>query len=151
MAFRFSTGLRTAMMGSTGFKGAMDDGKMVIFSGTIPADADATEGSGTELMVVTVDGGAFPSAGVTFDAAAAAAVSKAAAETWKGEGLATGTPTWFRFYGPTVVTGASTTAIRFDGTVGTSNADALVSVAQITLGADNYVNSCTLTMDAVQS
>ena len=151
MAFRFSTGLRNAMMGSIGFKGAMDTGRMDIYSGTIPADADTTEGAGTLLMSITVDGAAFPAAGLSFDAPASGAIAKAAAETWKGEGLATNTPTWFRFYGPTVVTGASITAIRFDGTVGTSNADALVSVAQITLGADNYVNTCELSMDAVQA
>ena len=150
MAFRFSTGLRNAMMGSTGFSGAMNGGVMDIFSGTIPADADTTEGAGTKLMRVTVDAGAFPAAGLDFAAAADGGVEKDG-DTWKGTGLATNTPTWFRFYGPTVVTGDSTTAIRFDGTVGTSNADALVSVAQITLNAANYVNSCALTMDAVQS
>lgn len=152
MGLRLSTGLRNAIMGSTGFVGAMNDGVIDIYSGTIPADADTTEGSGTKLLRVTVDGGAFTSGAATnglgFNSAASGAASKADAETWQGEGLASGTAAWFRFYANTVVTGASTTAVRFDGTVGTSGADLILTSTSIVSGATTTIDSATFTLPA---
>jgi len=137
MAYRFSTGLRNAMMDSTGFKGAMTLGFLKIFSGTIPTDADQDEGAGTLLLTISVDSGAT---GLSFGAVANGTVVKAN-EVWSGVGAATGVASWFRFYDSNETTGASTTAIRFDGTVGTSNADMLVVSTSITSGATTTVDS----------
>lgn len=148
MSFRLSTGLRDAMLAGIGFKGAFDGGKIDIFSGSIPADADTDEGAGTKLITITVGAGAFPGAGVTFDAPSGGSISGAAAETWQGVGLANGVSSWFRMYGPTVVTGDSTTAIRLDGTIGTSNADMIVSSVNVVLSATSTIGSSTFTLPA---
>lgn len=148
MSFRLSTGLRNAMLAGIGFKGAFDGGKIDIFSGTIPANADTEEGSGVQLVIITVGAGAFPANGINFDAPDAGSISGAAAETWQGLGLFNGTAAWFRMYGPTVVLGDSTTAIRLDGTVGTSGADMIVSSTGIVLNATSTISSSTFTLPA---
>jgi len=118
MTLRISTGLRNALLGTASFKDAMEDGIIDIYSGSQPADADTAE-SGTQLVRITVSSGAFTSGvatnGLEFGTASGGSIAKASAETWSGVGLATGTAGWFRFYANTVVTGGSTTAVRFDG------------------------------------
>lgn len=129
MAESFSTGLRNGLLGTSDFKTLMADGILCIFSGTKPASADAAEGSGLLLMKYTLNGGAFTGGvstnGINFDVVANGVISKDALETWSGVGLAaagTGTTaTWFRFYDNNYTTGASTTAVRFDGSIGTSS------------------------------
>jgi len=152
MGLRLSTGLRNALMAEIGFKGAMADGILEIFSGAIPANADTTEGAGTKLLRVTIASGAFTSGvatnGLDFDAPAAGVLSKAAAETWSGVGLADGTAAWFRFYSNTVVIGASTTTCRFDGTVGTSGADLLLTSTSIVTSATTTIDTATFTLPA---
>lgn len=128
MAESFSTGLRNALLGTADFKTLMNDGVLAIFSGTKPANADAAE-AGSLLMLYTLNAGAFvpgaPANGLSFDAIANGVISKTALETWSGVGLAAAgagtTATWFRFYDNAYVTGASTTAKRFDGNIGTSS------------------------------
>lgn len=128
MAESFSTGLRNALLGTSDFKTLMNDGVLAIYSGTKPANADAVE-AGSLLMLYTLDAGAFTPGvatnGLSFDVVANGVISKTALENWSGVGLAaagTGTTaTWFRFYDNDYVTGASTTAIRFDGSIGTSS------------------------------
>jgi hypothetical protein len=128
MAESFSTGLRNALLGTSDFKTAMANGVLCIFSGTKPANADAVE-SGSLLMQYTLNSGAFVAGaaanGLEFDIVANGVISKAALEVWSGVGLpaaGTGTTaTWFRFYANAYVTGASTSAVRFDGSIGTSS------------------------------
>jgi hypothetical protein len=128
MAESFSTGLRNGLLGTNDFKTLMNGGVLGIFSGTKPASADLIEG-GTLLMLYTLGAHAFTPGnatyGLTFDVVANGIVSKTALETWSGLGLAaagTGTTaTWFRFYDVNYTTGASTSAVRFDGSIGTSS------------------------------
>ena len=61
---------------------------------------------------------------------------------WSGVGLAAGTAGWFRCYANDYVTGLSTTALRFDGTVGTS-----ASTAQLVLPSVSVALSQTITVD----
>jgi len=128
MAESFSTGLRNGLLGTSDFKTLMADGILCIFSGTKPASADAVE-SGDLLMEYTLSGGDFTGGvstnGLNFDVVASGVISNDATETWSGIGLAaagTGTTaTWFRFYDNAYTTGASTSAVRFDGSIGTSS------------------------------
>ena len=88
--------------------------------------------------------------GLNFDAPSAGVLSKAAAETWSGIGLAaagTGTTaTYFRFYDNNYDTGASPTGLRFDGAVGTSSLSELqMTVTTIVEGAPVVINSFTYT------
>jgi hypothetical protein len=58
MALRSSTGLRQAIAGSYGWRQALANGRLRIYSGTQPATAD-TAASGTLLETFTLSGGAF--------------------------------------------------------------------------------------------
>jgi hypothetical protein len=144
MARKFSTGLRNAILGSNSFKAALADGVIGIYSGGQPADADQAE-TGTLLCLVTESGGAFvPGAaanGLEFGTAANGIIEKAAAETWMGTILATGSAGWFRHYDNNYTTGASTTAVRFDGSCATSGAQLNLSTLNFVLNAPFYINT----------
>lgn len=128
MAERLSTGFVNAA-NTIGVKPAMTNFTIHVYSGTQPDNADLAE-NGVKLLEITVGGLPFvsgqPGNGLNFGDSVAGVLSKAVAEEWKGVGLAAagaGTQaTWFRAYANTVVTGASETAVRFDGQVGTTTA-----------------------------
>lgn len=98
------------------------NGVLAIYTGAQPASADDAE-RGTLLCLITRGGGAFtpgqPDNGlnVQFNSADNTIV-KVDSESWSGEVIANGTPGWFRFYDNNYTTGKSTTAKRFDGSVG---------------------------------
>lgn len=146
MTIKLSTGLRTKMLngGATGgIKGALDGGNINIYSGPQPLSAD-TGATGTLLATVSV-----ASAGLTFDAAVAGAISKAAAEDWGFTGLANGTAGWFRFFpaaGDPSTT--STTEARIDGSIASSGGDMRVATVSIVTGAPNAVHIFKLTLPA---
>lgn len=151
MTIRFSTGLRNAMLGSTGASAALNDGIIYIYSGAQPASADNAV-SGTLLLKITVDAGAWtagaPTNGLGFEAAAAGVLSKAAAETWKGLGEAAGTAGWARFCGNTAdAGGASTTLARIDMAVAKTGADLNISNTVIAVGAPTTIDTFNLTMN----
>jgi hypothetical protein len=129
MAERLSTGFVNAVNVTGSVKSLMADGIVAIYSGTQPTTADDTE-SGTLLMLLTLNSGAFTPGvatnGLNMDVSVAGVLAKAVAEVWSGLGLAaagTGTVAgWFRWYDNDMVTGASTTAVRVDGSIGTTTA-----------------------------
>ncbi len=101
----FSTGFRNAMLNS-GLATLFDNGFIDIYSGTIPADANAAEGAGTKLAQVDLPSTAL---------AAAADGSKDLTGTWQeASAIAAGTAAWARMYDSNHTTGASTTAVRID-------------------------------------
>jgi len=148
---RFSTGLRDGILNATGIKEAMAAGVLRLYSGSQPASADSAI-SGTLLAEITVGGGAFAHGtatnGLDFDAPVAGILSKAAAETWRGDGLADGVAGWFRFCANPVDTGgSSTTLARIDGSVGRSAADLNLSNTSIVTGVPTTVDVFQITMD----
>ncbi len=108
----FSTGYRDELLdGVDSMATKFANGFLDIFSGSQPADADATEGAGVLLASVLLPAAPF----------AAAAVGGAIAKlgTWEDTSAnATGTAAWFRLYDSGHVTGASTAEVRIDGSVG---------------------------------
>jgi len=58
MALRFSTALRNAVGSGLSWAEALANGRLYIFTGTQPADADTTD-SGTNLVIFTLLGGAY--------------------------------------------------------------------------------------------
>lgn len=107
----YSTGYRNALLDGSDMTTLFSGGQLDIFSGSQPADADATEGAGTVLASITLPTPAF--------AASASGGAIAKAGTWQDlSANATGTAAWFRMYDSAVTTGASTTAVRIDGSVG---------------------------------
>ena len=148
MTVKLSTGLRSAMLNGGvggGVKGALDLGKINIYSGPQPLTAD-TGATGTLLGTVTVNAGGT---GLTFDAATAGTLSKAVAENWKFNGIAVGTTGWFRFYpssgNPANV---STTEARIDGSIATSGADVSLTNISITIGSPNTIDVFSITIPA---
>ena len=128
MAEKFSTGDANAR--ATAIKTAYANGVIGIFSGTQPATANDTEGSAVLLALITLNSGAFTAGvstnGINLSDPVDGVLSKASGETWSGLGLVAagelGTDaTWFRHYPNGYVTGASTTAARYDGAVGTTS------------------------------
>lgn len=155
MAERFSTGFRNEFLkaGGKSYADALANGVIEIYSGTQPASADDTEvGSGTLLLTVTLNSGAFtpgsPTNGLNLDAAVDGVLSKAAAEVWSGVGVADGVAGWFRFYDNSMVKGASTTAIRIDGAIATSGAEIVMANTTITTAGTSTLDTFNITAPA---
>jgi len=146
--------MRTAMLGGVanlplnsagGVRTALNLGFIYLYDGTQPATAD-TGATGTQLGKVTVNDSGV---GLTFDAAVAGVLTKAAAETWRFHGLANGTVGWYRFSEAADVPGnLSTTAMRIDGLVGTAGADMNISNTAVVLAAVSTVDTFSFTEPA---
>ncbi len=127
MAERLSTGFVNAIAATGSVKDVMANGVIHIYTGTQPTNADSAE-TGTLVMKITKDGGAFTPGvatnGLNMGTVTAGVLAKNS-DTWKGTGLAaagTGVNAgWFRWYANDVTTGASSTAVRVDGAIGTSS------------------------------
>ena len=135
---KFSTGLRNAMMGSSGCKELLTGGTLRIFSGTPPLSADDAE-DGTLLMELTAGG---TGAGLSFAEPSGAKLSKAVGEVWMTDSTeASGTATYFRF----VAAGdnpmdSSGNMIRIQGTVGEVASDMNVTDPEIASGEPWILN-----------
>lgn len=157
MAERFSTGYVDAKntVGST--KDIMDGGVIHIFGGASqPASADLAE-TGTLICILTKDGLDHTAGNATNGIVLGTStdgVLSLNGDTITGLGLAaagTGTTaTWFRWYDVDVVTGDSTTAIRIDGSVGTSSVNEMY-MANTTIVEDFPVTISTGTYTSQKS
>ena len=141
MAIRLSTGTRNFILDS-GLNTLFDtDGAINIYSGTIPADADADVGAGTLLATLTFN--------ANWIGAASAGVMTLAAIVSDTNVDASGTAAWFRMHdvseGPT---GSSATKKRIDGTVGTSGADLNFNTVTFVAGGTAAISSFTITLPA---
>ena len=127
------------------------------YTGTQPLSADLIE-TGTKLIRITKDGAAFvpgtatngiewedPAEGTGDDDGYTIMRTKEA-DTYKGLGIAEGgnTPGWFRYYDNAVKVGASTTAIRFDGSIGGTGAQ-LVALSTL-----NIIHDISSTLQKLQ-
>ena len=139
--------------GSNG--GSLDEqlrnGVIEVYTGTQPATADLAE-TGTKLLRVTVASGAFVAGaatnGLNLGDAAAGITSKEAGEVWSGVGLAAGTAGWFRYYSNAYVTGASESAVRFDGICGVGTGELRMSSLTVAVGATTTIDTGTVTQPA---
>jgi hypothetical protein len=126
-------------------------GVMRIFAGSMPTDADTTEGS-TALVEITQGSGTFVAGtednGLLLGNVSSGVLAQETGETWSGAATSTGTAGWFRFYDNALTTGASTTAIRFDGDIATSGAALNMSNTSITSGGTVTIDSVSITQPA---
>jgi hypothetical protein len=125
MAERLSTGFVDALNVTGSVKTIMTNSIIGIYSGTQPDDADDIE-TGVLLAWITVASGAFTPGQTTnglnlHTVSTAGVIPKATAEVWSGLGIADGTAGWFRWYANARTTGASTSAVRVDGAIGTTS------------------------------
>ena len=137
---KLSTGLRDHLLTTGDFQSGVDGGVIFIFSGTPPATADAALSGNTLLCTVSNDAAGT---GITMAAAAAGGVlGKNAAEIWRGQIVATGVATFYRFAAIADDGLLSTTAKRIQGTVGALGADLIFSNVNFVSGnyrqIDNY-------------
>lgn len=143
MSIKASTGLRTQLLGVNPFKTIFNLGFLKLYAGTPPASADDTL-SGTTLLATISNNST--GTGVTFDAAVAGAISKAAAETWSGTAGASGTASFYRLVAAADTGAASTTEPRVQGLCAVSGADLDLSTATIVSGTGYPIDNYTITL-----
>ena len=113
---KISTGLADAMMNDTGATAALNNAELElrIFSGPEPLTADAALADETLLVTIQVNGGG----GMRFAFANEGTIMKDIDQSWLGNVIATGTPTYYRLCPMNDDNTASTTAVRVQGSVG---------------------------------
>lgn len=130
---KLSTGLREALAASQSLRAALNNGFIRIYTGPVPASADAALGTAVLINEISAGGTGTP---LTLEAAAPeGVVTKTAAENWTGNNLADGTPSFFRYVLDGDAGDASTSAIRFQGSVGGPGADMVISSLPLVNGA----------------
>jgi hypothetical protein len=115
----------------------LNSGRLRIYSGTAPADADAALSGNTLLAELTLNSTAF--------GAASAGVVTANAITADSSADATGTPTFFRLFQ------SNGTSVVYQGTAGASGQElnlSGLSSGQIVAGGSVSVSSLTITQGA---
>lgn len=137
-----STGLASHVAVTGSLKDALDAGFLYLFSGPVPASADAAI-DGSSVLLAKISVGGDGTTGLTFAATSTDGVlTKTGAETWEGTVAATGTATFWRFCeAGDAGTAASTTAKRLQGTVGTTVASELILVSAALTSGNNQTIS----------
>lgn len=160
-ALTVSEAITTESAGATIFVGAhrgssLNDlfagGVLEIRTGSQPASADDAE-TGTLLATITLSSGAHNTTtgenGLMFGASSTNGVlSKDSGQVWSGDAANSGTAGYFRLYSVSKTTGASTSAVRLDGTVGVSTGDLRMASTAITSGQSVTIDTATLTIPA---
>ena len=132
-------------------KNVLKDAVMYIFSGSQPSDPDDAVSS-TLLMTITQDSLAFVAGafdnGLEFeDDPLSGVIEKDATEVWSGVCSVAGQAGWFMICGnETDARGASTTLPRMTGSIGTSNADAIMPSTTLTAVKTYTLDSFALTL-----
>lgn len=136
MAFHISNGLAASIMANASIKDILDNGFIDIYSGPIPASADASIGAATLLCRVSLNSTAT---GLTL-LQDGRFLRKPPADVWSGLAAATGVATFYRQV-HTGDTGAlSTTDERIQGGVGQTN------FYEMTLTDPSFVSGQTFTL-----
>lgn len=137
MAIICSTGLAKHLMVTGSAFAAFDgDALIKVYSGAVPATADALEG--TVIWTISSEGGGtglnFETAADTSNAAAPAMV-KLGSETWSGTVTAAGPATYWRMVNVADDGTLSTTAKRIQGSCGSTGQDMYLATTTLTPGA----------------
>jgi len=130
------------------FKELFRNGVLEVYSGIQPSSADNAE-NGTKLVRITQNSLTFTPGsatnGLTFTDADDGVLSKPAGEVWSGLGLADDSATWFRFYANDYGSGASASAVRFDGLCGVGSGELRLSSTSVLTGGTITLDSVTFT------
>lgn len=116
MAFKISTGLATALAGTSSLKGALDGGSIRLYSGAVPNGADDALGAAALLCELKLDG--VDPLVLTHSATN---VTKPTGADWSGTSAATGVASFFRWVKAGDTGASSTSDVRLQGTVGVTN------------------------------
>ena len=146
---KISTGLQTYLANTGSLRSAMASCFVKVYSGAVPADADAALGSAVLLDSFSAGAGGASGTGGTWDATLVnGALVKTASETWKDAStgpVASGTASFIRAVLAADDGTASTTQIRVQYTVGVSAADAILANTTFTAnGAQRTITGAQL-------
>lgn len=131
---KLSTGLRDHLLTTGDFQSGVDGGVIYIYSGAVPATADAALSGNTLLCVISNNAAGT---GINMAAAAASGVlGKNTGEIWRGLIVADGTASFYRFAGLADAGALSTVDKRIQGTVGTVGAD--LNFSNVNFVSGNY-------------
>ncbi len=142
MALKLSNGLRNFLLSGGSFKEALDDGKIILYTGAAPGIANDAA-TGTKIVEVTNGG-----SGITLDAASGGTISKTPSESWSGTNIASGTVGYWRWVASDDDGTLSTDAIRLQGTCGLAGADMNMSSVNLVSGAPQIIDAANFTMPA---
>lgn len=138
MAQKMSTGLCNQLLDTGCLKDIFDLGFIKLYSGSVPATADASIGGATLQVTISNNG---TGTGLTFDTSAAdGTIGKNPAETWSGTVGAGGNLSFYRVVAPGDTGGASTTEPRIQGTIGTGGADMNLGTVTVVAAAPFALN-----------
>ena len=144
MTLKVSTGLRDDLLDTGSLKATLDGGHILIYSGTVPTDADAAISGPVLLCTITIDG---LGTGINFDTSASAGVlSKAPAETWKGTNASSGVASFYRHVASGDTGGSSTTEPRLQGEIAVANSEMNFTNTTLTISADQNVDFYSVTL-----
>lgn len=127
----------------TALKDGLDSGKLYLFAGAMPADADTAldmVSTHTQVAIITNND---TGTGITFDTPTNANTNKAASETWKGspafdgkdDGLTTLTPVFYRLCESGDDGRSAGTGNRVQGTVGGPSSGADIELGSATVSS----------------
>lgn len=116
-----------------------NSGKLRIYDGTQPTDANTAVGAQVKLAELTLNATAFGASAASGSAGSKVVTATANAITGDTSADATGTAAWFR------VVKSDGTTIMFDGSVGTSGCDLNLATTSIVAGEEVDVTSFTIT------
>lgn len=147
----FSTGFKKAANGfgaDVSIKTTMADFVMAIYGGTsMPASADAAE-VGDLLGLVTLNGLAFVAGnsanGLNFEVSSTGILVRPEADEWACVPVLSGQARYVRVYDNAMVTGASTSAVRFDLSAGVTTGEAVFLSLALTAGQRIYVRDVSI-------
>ena len=148
-----AAGDTVAVMSARGgcFSDLLKFGIIKVFNGTQPDSANDAE-TGTHLATITNASLAFTSGvetnGLMLGNVSSHALQIETGQTWSAKGIAAGTAGWARFYANTVVSGASTSALRFDMAVSTSGGQFNMSNTTVAVNGNVTVDSVVITLPA---
>lgn len=142
-----STALRAFVIGQGSLKDALTGTTLSIYSGTVPASADAALPSDALLLCTVSSGGTGDGLQWEQDSSSGALI-KSSNQVWQGTNVASGTAAYFRLAAPADDGSASTTLRRLQGTVGVANADMVSSSATFTQGDGFKLNNFVVTIPA---
>jgi len=126
------------MLDSSPLKTQLAAGFIKIYSGAVPASADADLASAVLLCTISVNS---TGTGINFDTAAVLdTISKAPGEVWSGVNSNSGTASFYRHVAAADTGAASTTAPRIQGDVGTSGKELNLSSTTLTSGATQTID-----------
>jgi hypothetical protein len=138
MTFKASTGLRNNLLKGNDLYTQLLAGFINIYSGSVPATADAAV-TGTLLCTISINS---TGAGINLEnsAPSGGVIVKETTEIWSGVNAATGTATYYRHVGSADTGALSTTQPRLQGAVG-------VVGAELNLSSVSLVAAATQTID----